>query len=304
MSGVYKGITGISYEDFVAEHLERVSKGSYYEHDYALRKFGEVCEPKDLTVIDYSMIEAFVKCREAEGVSPYTLNKNLRSLQSAFGKAVKRGYIKVCPINKDNRRDLFVSEPETNPVVLSDAEFKTVLAACPDDTWRTMCKIACHTGLRRNEVVFLKWDQVDFENEVLTVCNVEDHRTKSGKIRTVPMNQEIIDALTEAMLLAPEKNPFVFRCNMTEHNFSHRLARIVIDAGYYTVDDKGKKHNKFSFHDLRRTFGTNLANKGISPKVLQELMGHAKLETTMKYYVNANMEQKKQAVAMLAAQTA
>lgn len=69
-------------------------------------------------------------------------------------------------------------------------------------------------------------------------------------------------------------------------------------AGFVVTKD-GKKQNKFSFHDLRRTFGTNLANKGISPKVLQKLMGHASLETTMKYYVNADMDEKRKAVESL-----
>jgi len=70
-----------------------------------------------------------------------------------------------------------------------------------------------------------------------------------------------------------------------------------------TADGRDRKKNTLCFHDLRRTFGTRLANKGISPKILQELMGHAKLESTMKYYVGTDMDQKKAAVKLLSAQT-
>jgi len=162
---------------------------------------------------------------------------------------------------------------------------------------RRCVKIAYNAGLRRNEVVYLAWDDVDFENETITVCNSDDHSTKSRKIRTLPMNSDIIKAL-KALRPRMFQNPYVFRDRLTESLFLHTFEQIVINAGHVITKD-GKKKNKFSFHDLRRTFGTNLANKGISPKILQKLMGHALLATTMKYYINADMDQQRKAVESL-----
>ena len=279
--GVYHGITTISYDGFMKEHLDRVSKSSYEEHDYALRKFKEVCNPKDLTVIDYQMLESFVCCRNKESVSPATVNKNLRTLQSVFSKAVKSKYITINPINKDNRQDLFQTESEPVPVVLSQKEFDKVLETCPDDKWKAMCTISYNAGLRRNEIVFLTWDDVDFADGTLTVRNSEDHRTKPRKVRTIPMNQDVIDVL-KVRRAGIFKSPYIFRDGQTEWKFSKVFARIVVKAGYVVTVNK-KIKNKFSFHDLRRTFGTNLANKGKSAKTVQKLMGHASLKTTMKY---------------------
>ena len=56
---------------------------------------------------------------------------------------------------------------------------------------------------------------------------------------------------------------------------------------------------KISMHDLRRSFAKNIANKGISPKVLKELVGYSKLEKTMKYYVNADIEEKRKAIKIV-----
>jgi len=215
--------------------------------------------------------------------------------------AVKRGYIMVNPI-AGQRKALFQSEPEKNPVVLSQAEFEKVLETCPNDKWQAMCKVAYNGGLRRNEIVFLVWDDVNFTDETLTVRNSEDHRTKSRKVRTVPMNQDIIDVL-KARQADRFKSPYIFRDKETEDRFSLVFAQIVIDAGFVVTKD-GKEKNKFSFHDLRRTLGTNLANKGTSPKIVQKLMGHSSLETTMKYYVNADMEQQREAVNALITKTA
>ena len=50
-----------------------------------------------------------------------------------------------------------------------------------------MYKIAYNARLRRNEIVYLAWDDVDFKNETITVCNSDGHSTKSRKIRPLPM---------------------------------------------------------------------------------------------------------------------
>jgi len=73
--------------------------------------------------------------------------------------------------------------------------------------------------------------------------------------------------------------------------------RIVTRAGL--IGDDGKP--LYSPHDLRRTFGTNLANRGVSPKVIMELMGHSSLDTTMKYYVSASLEEKRKAILQMTA---
>ena len=76
--------------------------------------------------------------------------------------------------------------------------------------------------------------------------------------------------------------------------------RRVIAAGLVNAQGKAL----FSIHDLRRSFGTNHANAGVSPKILMELMGHSRLETTMTYYVSTSMDQKREAVERVAAKIA
>ena len=115
LSGEYSGLTPISYDSFAAEHLQQLgstlSEGSYVEHQRALRQFQTACQPKDLTVIDFQMLEKFRSARIEDKTSPATVNKALRNLQAALERGVKRGYIKTNPC-KGNRKALFVPEPE------------------------------------------------------------------------------------------------------------------------------------------------------------------------------------------------
>ena len=88
LAGVYKEITSISWDDFVREHLEHVkislSAASHKQHELVLRQFKEICEPANLTVIDFSMLEKFRLVRSADKVSPATINKGFATLQSIW----------------------------------------------------------------------------------------------------------------------------------------------------------------------------------------------------------------------------
>lgn len=140
---------------------------------------------------------------------------------------------------------LFQAEPERTPVVLKDDEYKGVLKACPDATWQAMYKIAYNARLRRNEIVYLAWDDVDFKNETITVCNSDGHSTKSRKIRTLPMNSDIIKAL-KSLRLRMFQNPYVYRDRLNESLFLHTFEQIVINVGHVITKDGIKKTSSYS----------------------------------------------------------
>ncbi len=285
LTGLYREITAITWDDFVTEHLRQLesslSEGSYVEHERTLRQFKATCNPKDLTIIDFQLLEKFRTSRVTDGVSPATVNKCLRTLQSAFERAVKRGYLKVNPF-KGNRRALWLKEPEPVPTILEPEDFQALLNACQDDRWKAICTIGYYTGLRRGEIVALEWQDIDFESGILHVHNKEDHTTKSGKNRSVPMTSQVITAL-QALRVDMFQSKYVFKNTAGRpmfNNFFSCFERIVKRAGL--VDDKGKP--LFSVHDLRRSCATELLRRGVAPKTVQRILGHADLSTTMKYY--------------------
>jgi len=287
LSGEYKGIARISFDDFVEEHLkhleESLSEGNYAEHDRAIRQFKEACHPKDLTVIDFQMLEAFRSVRIADGASPATVNKGLRTLQAALQRGVKRGYIKEDPF-KGNRKALFLSEPEPTPKVLEPAEFTRLLDACSNARWRGICLIAYFAGLRQGEITGLEWDDVDFEQGLLHVRNKEAHLTKSRRNRSVPMSAEVVEAL-RALQFRQFQSSFVFTNEELAgrkmlNNVCRDFAATVQRAGL--VDSQNRP--RFTMHDLRRTFVTNLLTTGADPKSVQSLAGHSDVQTTLKHY--------------------
>ena len=192
------------------------------------------------------------------------------------------GYIKQNPFT-GNRKALWIPEPERKPNIVEPQDFRRLLAGCRDDRWKAICTIAYCGGLRRGEIVALKWDEVDFDNKILQVINTEEHSTKSRRIRTVPMTIQVISALRLLQRgVFSSKHVFTNTAGRPMfNNFHGCFKRIVRRAGL--VDEHGKA--RFSIHDLRRSCATELLRCGVSPKTVQKILGHSNLATTMKYYV-------------------
>ncbi|MBN1764741.1 MAG: site-specific integrase [Sedimentisphaerales bacterium] len=191
------------------------------------------------------------------------------------------------------RKSLFVPEPEPVPKTLNHDEFKALLNACPDDRWKAICTLGYYAGLRQGEILALEWEDIDFEGRMLHIRNKKDHRTKSGKNRSVPMTIEVVAAL-KALQVHRFKDTRVFPNKIVKPHVSRDFSLIVIDAGLVekydkakddkAKDDKLKVKHRFTMHDLRRTFATNLLATGTDPKSVQILAGHSAVQTTLNHY--------------------
>lgn len=140
---------------------------------------------------------------------------------------------------------------------------------------------AAFTGLRRGELVALRWRDVDFENQSIRVYEgytLELGRTKSRRSRTVPMVDEVAQVMQK--LAGRErytgKNDFVFPSENGGINDPSALRR------RYVVAVKAAGLPALRFHDLRHTFGS-LAINYASIVQVQNWMGHADIKTTMRY---------------------
>jgi integrase len=141
---------------------------------------------------------------------------------------------------------------------------------------------AAFTGLRRGELLALRWRDVDFSNQVVRVRASYADGTlttpKSGKVRSVPMAPDVAEALAK---LGQRENwtsddDLVF-VGPSGSYLDGRALRRRYDAAL-----KRAGLRKLRFHDLRHTFGTRMIGKADIRRV-QEWMGHADIQTTMKY---------------------
>lgn len=173
-------------------------------------------------------------------------------------------------------------EPKRVPLVLSQQEVKRLLVMAPTLRSRTMLSLAYGCGLRASEVTRLKVGEIDSDLGIIRVV-----QSKGKKDRNVMLRAEMLDLLRkwwkerpsrkDAGVPAAERWLFPSRSGrggITARQFSRILEEAVTAAGI-------KK--RVTLHTLRHSFATHLLERGTDVRVIQALLGHAKLTTTAGY---------------------
>ncbi len=224
-----------------------------------------------LSQITYLDLETYRNKRKAtpsKGGKPRSdasVNREMALISHMLSKAVEWGMLEASPLKKGKR--LMLKENNHRLRFLTEAEIDALLKACSPHL-NPIVETALHTGMRRGELLSLKWEQIRNGFIYLT-------ETKSGKARQIPINDRLSEVLREVRRGNQLKSPYVFcgqegkRFYEVKHSFTSACKR----AG---LED-------FRFHDLRHTFASRLVMKGASLKAVQELLGHADMKMTMRY---------------------
>lgn len=155
----------------------------------------------------------------------------------------------------------------------------------PDVQWlKEMILVAVGTGLRRGELLNLRWRDLDLDSGRLKVCSREDFTPKNGHERTVPFCGDALDTLRE---MRDERDPDSTDPVFTDsdgHPVSARHPnRVSIEFKKYVRKTDLSYREELSFHSTRHTTASWLVMGGVSLFVVKEILGHEDIETTMVY---------------------
>jgi integrase len=204
-------------------------------------------------------------------LSPKTIQNVLVVLSDMLGTARKRGVIPVMP----EIDWLKIPVPEFDFLDFGEAD-RLILHA--GDAWRCMITVALLTGMRLGELLGLRWIDVDLSAGRIVVRQSYVDGVfglpKSGKPREIPLGEDAIAALAAHR---HDRGPLVF-CDAKGNVLTHgKTARPLIRAF------RAAGLRPIGWHTLRHTFASHLAMRGVTMRVIQELMGHASIVTTQRY---------------------
>jgi integrase len=276
----------ISLEDLTKEYLdekkhhvkprtmERYEQLKERIDAYFKDNFPAACP--DIRMIDAKYLREFIDglLEGGEGIKALkkkTINNIMVFVKSIFKYAIENHYLEENPTYKLKEFRI----PRKGIVEFySDEELKLLFNNL-DEHWLLPIKFMLHTGLRRNEMIFLRWSSVflDPKNPHIVVESQEDFETKTGNTRTIPLNAEAVKILEERKNV---NETYVF--TDINNNIIHRNAPLIhLNKALKKAGLKG------NIHELRHTFASKLVMSGVDLYTVSRLLGHSDIETTMIY---------------------
>lgn len=125
--------------------------------------------------------------------SAYLAYLHFRILKAAFSKAVDWEYIEQNPFKKIK----FPRIPKSIPIFITQDEFNIIIYHTKNQLLRNIFTVAFYTGMRLGEIVNMKWNWIDMENETITTKLSLQFNTKSKKERLIPMNSIVSQVINK-----------------------------------------------------------------------------------------------------------
>jgi integrase len=267
------------FKDYAQEYLEffkaNYAAASFIRKTYAvghvLKSWGE----KYLHEITPKMFEEFKMNRLKKGVKSSTINTDLAYLKSMFTKAVEWGYLKESPAK--NVKNFKVSNGTPRFLTRDEADkLMEALKRSNNLFMYYLVGVGIHTGMRKGELLNLKWGHVDFELGMVRVVSDDEHHTKNYESRTIPMCEKLRALLMDVPRHRESAYVFPGIKLGTFNDISESLRNGFVRSGITVTRGMG-------LHTLRHTFASWLVMAGVDLRTVQVLMGHKDIKQTMRY---------------------
>jgi integrase len=289
------------FDHFVGQKLKSRAVATGKRHVQTAREFLEHLGPKarlNIAAITPKDIADFRDRRQSLGLAPATVNQDVKMLSAGFNVALRQGHISVNPAialepvkDKPKRKGVFT--PEQVAALLKTAK----------GDWKGLILLAFYSGQRLLDCANLRWRDVDLVSEIPTIHFLT--RKTGAEIVTV-IHPSLVDHLLS--LPTPKSDDEYLFPTLSGRSiggplskqFGELMEEAHIDRGVIrkrtTTDSRSV--SALSFHSLRHSFSSILANAGVSEERRMALTGHSSRDMHQKY-THHQLEQLRDAIALL-----
>ncbi len=323
--GERKKNTVYTLEQWILYYLENYKKNEVKETTFStyMDQFnkhikGEGIGKIKLNRLTSDILQRFYNSKQSAGYNAKTIKHIYILINSSLKKAVQ---LKILSENA-NMAVVLPKIKEFKAKTLSAEEVSTIVNKAKEEELYPIVILTIYTGMRKGEVMALKWENINWEEKELYVegslCFVPKETESEEKThheykilgpkteksrRAIPL----VDIALEALLIQKQrqeeiKEKFELIYNDEGLVFARYDGRCIEQGGFM------RKYHEFlekydlpsiRFHDLRHTFASLLLEAGESPKVIQELLGHSTITTTMDIYAHITKRGKVRAIEKL-----
>lgn len=285
----------------------QLTDSSYLRYQAFLKNILPELGRLPLSKLTAQVVQAFLAKKINAGVAATSVRAMRTVIKSAMKDAVDLGIIHTNVIERVKSPRIARRQTST----LSEEQVRQLLLAAKGDRLEALYTLAVTTGMREGELLALRWKDVDLERHLLWLranlqnvarekgrYRVSDTKTSSSR-RSIALSQHAIDTLHQRKFIENKEkemagdlwkneDDLIFPTEVGKwiypQTFKGRIfARLLTKAGL----------PKMRFHDLRHTAATLLLIRGVNPKVVSEMLGHASVAITLDVYshVTPHMQQ-------------
>lgn len=237
--------------------------------------------------------------KQGKGLSTTTVHSVHLMLHCALDRAVKERLILRnpcgdCIVPKPRKPEMKILPPEHMKAYLNAAEARGLLP---------MFYLELVSGLRKGELVALRWDDLDIQQRTISVSkqyvrnpdgSLELTQPKTeNSVRLVSIPQTAVDLLIQEHSKHPD-SPYMFPSPLTGEMYHPDS---VVNLHKKILMDAGLEHLRF--HDLRHTFATTALQNGVDVKTVSSILGHFDAGFTLRTYTNATRQKQNEAAAAM-----
>ena len=283
---------------FQEKSLSQASKNTYtgflkiLQQDTGIHTISDVTTPK------------LLKWREdvLARSTDTTWNTYLRHMRALWRFAVEKGYTDTDPFRELN----WGKQKKKLKKTITQEQLRTIIAAlsdpdCPLEPcwfWKYLVRFVYYTGIRRRQLTEIRWKDLDLETQTL---HLSADGEKTGRARKIPLHQNLVQDLLEYRDLMRERYPAFYKpegqlFNVTLFYDRYRGPEMTVDqvSGFFRRLSNHLGY-RVSAHMLRHTMATEIGKTG-KLRVLQQILGHADIRTTMSFYLHPDMDQLRDSV--------
>lgn len=263
-----KQIKNCTFSELTEQYLVWAERQrSFRSKQGFVSQLNEKYGPLPLRRFNTMLVEQLQTERLQKGNKPSTVNRLLATLKHMFSKAVEWDMVEEETL-KRIRKARLLQENNRRLRYLNRDECLDLINACNAHLGPIVIT-ALNTGMRKAEILGLRWDQVDLKHGFILL-----EITKNGGRRDIPINDTL--RVTLQGIIPRLDVPYVF-CDPRNGKALQDVKR-----SFATALRKAKLHD-FHFHDLRHTFASHLVMASVDITTVKELLGHKTLTMTLRY---------------------
>lgn len=263
-----QSVRKVRFSEAIDEYLkwakpQRAYKNKEYMKTALVEKFGNI----PLQRFNIAMLEGYQQELLVEGKASGTINRRMAMLKHLFHKANDWGWVDDGTL-RVVRKVKMLKEPAGRLRYLSPEEVRNLLAQCRNPQLKAIVIMAINTGMRRGEILDLKWESVDLRNGYILIG-----QSKNGDRREVPINGAVREVLSGIVRRLDSSHVFCDAKGKAYKGGRNAYVRACERAGLHD----------FHFHDLRHTAASFMAMGGVDLMAIKQILGHKTIQMTLRY---------------------